>query len=228
MLGETADGLDVQANRVFVKGQLGKSVEVADLFPISETNNGSGKYAVVANYTFQVPALPEDPDTGQSERIVAYYSYGALAVEVVVDTETGEVQIVRNGGCFDGGTPINPQMCEGQIEGGMVMGISAALYEQQIIGEKGEILNPNFHDYTIPTVMDVPDNQNMAALLAPTPHPDGPFGAKGIGEVSITAVPSAISNAIYNAIGVRIKDMPITSQKILEALNQKTGKPKNK
>jgi carbon-monoxide dehydrogenase large subunit len=143
-----------------------------------------------------------------------------------VDTETGEVRILKNAGCFDGGTPINPKMCEGQIEGGMTMAFGAALYEQQLYGQKGELLNPSFHDYKIPTIEDVPDNASMVALLEPVPQPDGPFGAKGIGEVCSIPAPPAISNAIYNAVGVRIKELPITGEKIVKALNKKGNNSK--
>lgn len=131
------------------------------------------------------------------------------------------LSILRSAGCFDGGTPINPKMCEAQIEGGIGMAIGAALYEEQLISDKGETLNPNFRDYKIPTVEDMPDNANIATMLAPVPHSEGPFGAKGIGEETTIPCPPAVPNAIYNAVGVRIKELPITSEKVLKALKEK-------
>ena len=220
-LGVPIESLDVRGKKVFVRGQPEKAIEVKNLFQPSGVGYAPEKCEIIGKCTFEVPGIPEDPETGQSEKIAAYYSYAAEAVEVAVDTETGEVRILRSAGCFDCGTPINPKMCEAQIEGGMTMAIGAALYEEQLIGEKGETLNPNFRDYKIPTVEDVPNSANMAAMLAPTPHPDGPFGAKGLGEIPTVPGPPAISNAIYNAVGVRIKELPITSEKILKALKEK-------
>jgi len=225
-LGVLAQSLDIKDRKVFVKGQPEKSIEVTKLFSPSGLGYAPGKCEIIGKCTFEIPAIPEDPGTGQSERIAVYYMYGAEAVEVAVDTETGEVRILKNAGCFDGGTPINPKMCEGQIEGGMTMAFGAALYEQQLYGQKGELLNASFHDYKIPTIEDVPDNASMVALLEPVPQPDGPFGAKGIGEVCSIPAPPAISNAIYNAVGVRIKELPITGEKIVKALNKKGNNSK--
>ncbi len=171
-LGVSALSLDTKDSKVFVKGRPEQSIEVTNLFSPPGLGYAPGKCEVIGKCTFEIPAIPEDPETGQSERIAAYYMYGAEAIEVAVDSETGEVRILKNAGCFDGGNPINPRMCEGQIEGGMTMAFGAALYEQQLYGQQGELLNPSFHDYKIPTIQDVPDNAGMVAMLEPTPHPE--------------------------------------------------------
>ncbi len=94
-------------------------------------------------------------------------------------------------------------------------------YEELLINDKGETVNPDFRDYKIPTADDMPNNDNIAVMLAGVPHREGPFGAKGLGEGVMIPYPPAISNAIYNAVGIRIKELPITSEKVLKALKQK-------
>ncbi len=178
------------------------------------------KGEIIGKCIFDLTGVPEDPETGQSERIVAYYSYGAQAVEVAVDVETGEVKVLKSAGCFDAGTPINPKMCEAQIEGGIAMGMGAALYEEMVL-DNGLLLNPNFIDYKIAIAESLPAMENVGVFLAGVPHRDGPFGAKGLGEGVAIPYPPAISNAIYNAVGVRIKELPISSEKLLRVLKEK-------
>jgi len=220
-LGVPIELLETRDRKVCVKGQPGKEVRIPLLFRPPGVGYALAKCEIIGKSTFEVPLIPEDPETGQSERQVSSYGYGAQAVEVAVDVETGEVRVLRSVGCFDGGTAINPKMCETQIEGGVGMGIGAALYEELLISEKGETLNPNFRDYKIPTAEDMPNNANVVAMLAPAPHPEGPFGAKGLGEQVMIPYAPAVSNAIYNAVGVRIKELPITPDKILKALKEK-------
>jgi len=113
-------------------------------------------------------------------------------------------------------------MCEQQMEGRASMGIGSALWEEMIM-DKGKVLNPNFTDYKIPTAINMPRLENFKTFLGPAHHKDGPYGAKGMGEVVMTPTAPAVANAIYNAIGVRIKDLPITPAKILPALKKKGG-----
>ena len=117
----------------------------------------------------------------------------------------------------DVGRAINPLLLEGQVYGGVMMGIGYALTEQ-VICEKGEIMNPNFRDYKVLTAKDaVP----ITAPVIETIDADGPFGAKGIGEPGCVPTAPAIANAIYDAIGVRIKDLPITPEKVLTAIKER-------
>ncbi len=102
------------------------------------------------------------------------------------------------------------------------MGIGNALYEEMMLDDKGKIMNPNFHDYRVPSMMEIPSGDNMQSIIVQAAHRDGPFGAKGIGEPTTIPTAPAIANAIAHAIGVRIKDLPITPDKILRALREKS------
>jgi len=145
--------------------------------------------------------------------------YGATFVEVEVDTETGEVRVVKVVGAFDVGKAINPANIDGQITGGAVMGIGWTLTEELILGE-GRILNDSFRDYRILRACDV---RELVPIIVESNEPTGPFGAKGVGEGTMVGVAPAIANAIYDAIGVRMKELCITPEKILEALDRAGG-----
>ncbi|HOE18419.1 MAG TPA: xanthine dehydrogenase family protein molybdopterin-binding subunit [Syntrophorhabdaceae bacterium] len=145
------------------------------------------------------------------------YAYGAHGVEVEVDKETGQVKILNYIAAHDVGKAINPLLLEGQIYGGGLQGIGYALGEKMIY-EKGYLKNGNFLDYKMPTVKDVPYVQ---PVIVESDEKDGPFGAKGIGEPGLVPTAPAIANAVYDAVGVRIKDLPITPEKVLKALKEK-------
>jgi len=147
-----------------------------------------------------------------------FWMYGADCVEVEVDLETGQVKILRAIGAHDVGKVINPVTCEGQIEGGIVQGMGPTLFEEMVVGERGDVLNPSFADYKMPTALDIPE---VTSLIVEATHREGPWGAKGIGEMTTVPIAPAIANGIYDAVGVRIKDLPITPDKILSALKKK-------
>ena len=144
--------------------------------------------------------------------------YGAHGAEVEVDVGTGQVKVLKIVGAHDVGKAINPVTCQGQIEGGIVHGIGTTLLEEMLIGDRGDVLNASFLDYIMPTALDFTE---ITPLIIETAHGEGPWGAKGIGEIATVPVAPAIANAIYDAIGIRIKDLPITSEKILRILKQK-------
>jgi CO/xanthine dehydrogenase Mo-binding subunit len=148
----------------------------------------------------------------------AAYAFGTQGVEVEVDTETGEVKILKLIAAHDVGRVLNRQTLEGQTYGALAQGIGYALYEE-IIVENGRIMNPNFRDYKIPTIseMDFP----IELHFIETDDKHGPFGAKGVGEPGLVPTAPAIANAVYDAIGVRIRDLPITPEKILAGLAKK-------
>jgi CO/xanthine dehydrogenase Mo-binding subunit len=112
-------------------------------------------------------------------------------------------------------------MCEAQLEGGAGMGIGSALYEGFVFSDKGELLNPNFHDYRICSTMQVPSGEKMKSMTVEIPHREGPFGAKGIGETAMCPTAPAIANAIYHAAGVRLTHLPMTPERILKAIKNK-------
>jgi carbon-monoxide dehydrogenase large subunit len=162
---------------------------------------------------------PLDKETGQGPRAVVHFTTGAQAVEVEVDTETGEVQVLRIVAAFDVGRAINPDMVRTQMEGGAVQGMSTAMLEQIILKE-GKPLNPTFTDYRIATAVDAPSD--IQTIIVEVPQDDGPFGARGIGEHAMVPTAPAIANAIRDAIGVEIDSMPITAEKVWLALQ---GRP---
>ncbi len=138
-----------------------------------------------------------------------------------MDPETGKVSVLRVSAAHDLGRVINPLNCEQQVEGAIVTGVGLALLEEMVV-EKGKPVNRNFRDYRIPTSMDSPPV--TTSIFVEATHKDGPYGAKGVGEPALAPTAPAIGNAIYNAIGVRIKDLPITPEKILKALKEKGEK----
>lgn len=160
-----------------------------------------------------------DPDTvllGSDKygNISSGYPFGAQIAEVEVDTDTGEVKVLKIVAAHDLGKTINPVLAEGQVEGGVAQGLGYALMEE-IKYKDGRVVNASLLDYQLPTMLDVPPIQTV---LVESNEPQGPFGAKGLGEPTIIPVAPAIANAIYDAVGVRLTSMPFSAQKILEAL----------
>ena len=143
------------------------------------------------------------------------YSFSTVVAEVSVDLETGFVTVERVTDFSDAGTVINPITFHGQVEGSIVMGLGETLLEDTVTGPGGVLMNPNLHDYLIPTIRDTPEIHSVAV---DSYEPRGPFGAKEIGEGSLVPVLGAIANAVYDACGVRITELPITPEKILQGL----------
>jgi carbon-monoxide dehydrogenase large subunit len=120
---------------------------------------------------------------------------------------------------MDAGKAINPGLVNAQIEGGVLQGIAIALYEDMRFDENGKLLNAGFADYKIPTCLDIPDK--VVPIIVEVPQPDGPFGARGIGEHPMIPIAPMIANAVRNAVGIRIKSMPLTAEKIALAVVNK-------
>ncbi|MBL6932146.1 MAG: xanthine dehydrogenase family protein [Rhodospirillales bacterium] len=157
-----------------------------------------------------------NPETGQGQAHPDYV-YGAQAIEVAVDTDTGEVEVLKSIAAHDIGQCINKAAVEGQIEGGTQNGQGYALSEEMLY-EEGKLVTPSFSEYLMPTSMDMPKVQT---ILLESRSGLGPFGSKGIGEPALTPVAPAIANAVANAIGVRIFELPITPERIIKALKEK-------
>jgi carbon-monoxide dehydrogenase large subunit len=136
------------------------------------------------------------------------------AAEIEVDIETGVIRVLKVAAAADVGRAINPMTCEQQIEGGVVMGLSNGLFEDFSIVD-GRIENGSFADYKVATIHDLPE---IIPILVESVHSEAPFGAKGIGEPAAAATPPAIANALYDAVGIRITDLPITAEKVLVSL----------
>ena len=149
------------------------------------------------------------------------YSFSTAVCEVKVDLETGYVTVERFTDFSDSGTVINPVTFHGQVEGGIIMGLGETLLEDTVFNNKGVIVNPDLRAYLVPTIGETPLIHSEAVESY---EPRGPFGAKEIGEGCLLPVPGAIANAIYDACGVRITELPITPEKILSALKEQVSK----
>jgi CO/xanthine dehydrogenase Mo-binding subunit len=143
--------------------------------------------------------------------------FTAHFAEIEVDIETGRVEVLRYIAAVDCGTPINPKLVIGQTEGALVNGLSYALSEQYIFNNKGRMLNPSFGNYKIMSAIDLPE---IETIIIPTFEPSGPFGAKSIAEVNISGPMPCLSNAIFDAIGVRITEPPFTPDRVLKAIQK--------
>ena len=153
-----------------------------------------------------------DPETGQGD-IWPDFTFGAQAVEVAVDLETGQIELLKSAACHDVGRAINPAAVHGQIAGGSHQGLGYALMEEFVL-EQGVCKTPSFAEYLVPTVLDFPSTE---VIILESGTGVGPFGAKGIGEPALTPAAPAVANAVADALGVRINELPLTPKRVLTA-----------
>ncbi|MBM4130620.1 xanthine dehydrogenase, partial [bacterium] len=146
--------------------------------------------------------------------------FAAQFADVEVDPQTGEVFLRRFVSAVDCGTPVHPDLAEGQIEGAVAQAIGYGLFEEVIVDAAGRVRNPNFLDYKIASALDMPE---MVTILVPTAEPSGPFGAKAAGEVPIDGPAPAIVNAICDAVGVRIYRIPATPERVWRQIKEAGG-----
>ncbi|MBM4264785.1 MAG: xanthine dehydrogenase family protein molybdopterin-binding subunit [Deltaproteobacteria bacterium] len=214
MLEANPADLESHDGKIFVKGnQAGKSFTVSDVARARLfRHNGA---PIVGSGSFDADSVL--PDSTRFGNESGAYNYGAQAAHVHVDPETGKVTILDFVVASDCGTVIYPLGAEGQVEGGLAQGIGYALTEGLQFDE-GRPVNPNFSDYRIPSMRDMPPLQHA---FADSYEPTGPFGAKGLGELNMDPTAAVINNAIFDAVGVRVKTLPITPEKILKALKEK-------
>ena len=221
--------LEIADGTVIANDSPGRKLDLSEVFlPAAKEARGALKMAacleeggeILGKATFWGHPSEEDTETGQGEKLAISYDYGVQGVEVAVDIETGLVKVLRFCSAFDTGKTINPKMCEAQLEGGAGMGIGSALYEGFVFSDKGELLNPNFHDYRICSTLQVPSGEKIKSMMVEAPHREGPFGAKGIGETAMCPSAPAIANAIYHATGTRLTHLPMTPERILKAIKK--------
>mgnify|MGYP004002933313 FL=1 len=167
---------------------------------------------------YKPPTELPDPDTKKGN-ISPAYPFGCQIAEVEVDPDTGQVSVTNFVAAHDVGRAINPMATVGQIQGGIAQGLGWTLMENMAY-EDGKMINADFVDYIVPSCFDIPD---IKAILVEPIEPNGPYGAKGIGEPALNPTMAAITNAIYDATGVRIKELPVNPQKLLAQI-QKLGK----
>lgn len=217
MLEVSEDDLDVADKWVFVMGVPEKRVSFADVVRYSHTYEGVVLGRGWAGGKGDWPGLAH---VKGSKVAAPGWKYGAQAVEVEVDPETGVVNVLKLVSVHDVGRAINPLAVKGQIEGGAIMGMSFGLLEE-LSYDQGRVLNPTFMDYKIPTALETP---LIIPVVVEEPLAQGPFGAKGIGELSILGVSPAIGNALCDAVGVRVKSLPLKPERILAALEEKASR----
>jgi CO/xanthine dehydrogenase Mo-binding subunit len=217
-LGVTPDDLVTNMGKIYVKETPDKSIMITDLFnpqgiPLEGTE-------ILGRGSYTGPGPSTEPLTKQSEGTKSNYSHSAHAVEVAIHTKTGEIKVLRNCLACDVGRAINPKIIEQQFEGSAGMGIGEALYEE-ITLDNGKVTNSNFREYHIPSTIDMPNVENSKSIIIEANASAGPFGAKGAGELPYECMSPAIANAVYNAVGVRVKDAPISKWKIQEGIKTK-------
>ena len=208
-----AEKIEFKDKLVFVPGDQEKSMPLGKL--LRKAHFSPGGTMLMAEYFYD----PDNQNMGKELKgnMSMTYSFGAHGAKVKVDEETGKVEVLEYVAAHDVGRAINPLLLEGQVYGGVVMGLGYALTEEVTVKD-GEIMNANFRDYKLFTAKDA---VKIKAPIIETDDKDGPFGAKGIGEPGCVPTAPAIANAIYDAVGVRIKDLPITPEKVLVALKKK-------
>lgn len=217
MLEKSPEDLVAADGKISVKDDPDTSLAIGEV--AGAATFGMRRLVVGLGHYMRDPATP-DPDTGECDPVCSL-AWAANLAEVEVDTETGEVEILRLVSSYDVGKAINPMLIEGQIDGGAAMGIGAAL---------SEALHPrypnledqptNLGDYAIPTTMDIPD---LESVIYECPSTNGPFGAKGLGEMTANCPAPAIVNAIHDAVGVWLTELPASPERILKALDEQGG-----
>ena len=209
------DEVESSNGAYFVNADAKRSVSYLDVVKWAYEHGGTLKEAG----TFTAPKCEYDPETSQGTTYLQY-TYGAVTAEVEVDTETGRVQVNKMVTAYDVGKTINPLSLVGQIEGGTVQGLGYGLMEE-LVHKNGVVVNPNLADYYIPTSMDIPE---IKTIIVEYPGHLGPYGAKAIGEPPVVLPAAAIVNAIDNAIGVRLTQIPATPDRVLMAIKSKAWK----
>ncbi len=200
MLEAAPGDLEIEGDKVVVRGAPGRSVELARI--ASESMQFAGRY---------------EPVYGRGRAAIKFSSpmFTAHLAKVAVDPETGEVRVLDYVAAQDVGFAINPAEVEGQITGGVTQGIGWALFEGLVYDENGQALTTTLMDYALPHIEDIP---NITPILVEIPSALGPFGAKGVGEPPVVPVGAAVANAVFDAVGVRTTQLPITSEQLFKAM----------
>ena len=209
------EDLVFRKKRVYVKGSPDQGAKLDKVIRYCQNKKGM---TIMGRGYYNAPCGHLDFAKGYGN-FTAAYSFYAQVCELEVDPETGQVQILNVWTAHDGGRELNPMLVRGQLIGSTVMHVGQALFEGVIRDDKGETLNTSFRDYKMPTFSDIPGFQGLYSM--DIPDAEGPFGAKEAGEGASGPVIASIANAIHDAIGVRIKSLPITPEKILKAIKER-------
>ncbi len=211
--GVAPESIKAAAGKVWVEGSSTKHMSMEHAVHVLKKERG---IVIVGSGLFTSQHTALDPETGAATPWQSYV-FGAQVAEVEVDDDTGEVQVLGVWAAHDVGRVVNPQQVEGQIEGAVVMAVGHALMEDYIQVD-GKSTTVGFAKYILPTSLDVP---KMTSVLINEPDPKTPLGVKGIGEPAMTPAAPAIINAIYDAVGVRITQLPATPERVMEALRER-------
>jgi len=217
LMGVRAEDLTLKNGKVVVKDKPDRVLRFTDM-PIGGEKFSSGLGEPIigeGTFTSAPMATTPDPETAQATRSSLFWMYGAHIAVVQVDVETGMVKVRHILAAHNVGRVMNKLMLQNQCEGGVSMAIGEALYEEFIVSQ-GEVINDNFCDYKIPSFMDTPDM--IESIFVEVPHRDAPYGNVGVGEAVVLGASAAIGNAIYDAVGVRVKELPITAEKIVRKI----------
>ncbi|MCU0689894.1 MAG: xanthine dehydrogenase family protein molybdopterin-binding subunit [Polyangiaceae bacterium] len=212
ILGVGSDHLDCAGGEIFSIYDPKKRIRFADA--IGRYLSSVGPLFGTGSYT------PPQPSANYEGKLIGpspAFGFTAQVAEVAIDLETGKLSFVGYYEAGDCGKAINPMSVEGQVQGGISMGLGQALFEEMVVGDDGRMLNADLHDYRMPTMLDMPD---IDLHIVESFDPTAPFGNKEVGEGPTGAVIPAILNAIDDAIGVRFTEVPVTAEKILRALNK--------
>jgi CO/xanthine dehydrogenase Mo-binding subunit len=193
---------------------------IADIF-LEKYHMRAGSVMGAGN--FIPPYTPPDAN-GQTENATPFWMVGATGVEVEVDIETGRIRVTRMVNVADVGTPINPKIVETQLSGASIMQLGFTLFEKMLFDEQGQLRNASLAEYKIPGMLDLPADMVNEAVVAE--QRSGPFGAKGVGETATFGVSPAIANAVHDAVGVRIRELPLNPEAVFMALQEKMQEKK--
>lgn len=218
----SAEELGLKDGKAFLLSLPERSITIPDIFI---RRFGAPGTTITGEGTFQGHAVKSDPETGQTPRMTEHWFAGASGAEVEVDTETGFVKVTKLISSADVGRAINPRHCIEQIQGAAAMTIGFALFETMRI-EDGRLVNGSFLEYPLTAFNDLP--REFISHVVENPIETGPYGARGVGETGTMALKPAIVNAIHDAIGVWLTDMPITPEKVLQAIRSAHGEPAGK
>lgn len=210
VLDEPAEELELVDGHVVVKRAPGRKMAYDKVIRSGHFREGGQILVAEAFYDPPNQMLSKD----FKGNVSVTYGFAAQAALVEVDESTGKVEVLKIASAHDVGRALNPVGCEGQIEGGIHMGLGYALTEELLV-DQGRVLNPQFLDYKLLTAPDMPE---LAITLIETVDPAGPFGAKGIGESGTIPVAAAVANAVYDATGVRITEVPLSPERVYRAL----------
>ena len=208
---------DARAQLAMLKSELGLAPDtpVADVFR-KKYGMRAGSVTGVGN--FIPPYTPPDAN-GQSDNATPFWMVGATGVEVEVDSETGRVRVTRLINVADVGTPVNPRIVETQLSGGAIMQLGFTLFEKMLFDGEGQLRNASLAEYKIPGMLDLPPEIVNEAVVSE--QSTGPFGAKGVGETATFGVSPAVANAVHDAIGVRLTELPLSAEAVFQALARK-------